>query len=262
MADPESGCAFLSNGTSTKKPMSIGHRLLLCGLLIWAAMPLAGLGETIALIGTGEVSGAFGPRFAELGHQVVYGSRTPDRPDVQELVRASGAGASAASPGEAAAQADIVMINVPWSVAEEVVLGLGDLAGKIVIDPINPRIVDDDGYRNYPTNTSNAERIQNLAPQSFVVKAFNTISADTMIDPDVLGHPVTIPIAGNDAAAKQTVAGLAEALGYEAIDVGPVRYAHIVEGFYLLRSNARDLLGTHYEYHLRRRENAAPQEIR
>ena len=236
--------------------------LLLSALLISTALPIAGRGETIALIGTGEVSAAFGPRFADLGHQVFYGSRTPDRPEVREMVRATGAGASAALPGEAAAQADIVMLNVPWSVAEDVVLGLGDLAGKIVIDPINPRIVDEDGYRNYPTYTSNAERIQNLAPQAYVVKAFNTISADTMINPDVLGHPVTIPIAGNDAATKRTVAELAEALGYEAIDVGPVRYAHIVEGFYLLRSNARDLQGTHYEYHLRRRENAAPQEIR
>ena len=241
---------------------SVFRSLLLSVLLVSTALPLAGRSETIALIGTGEVSEAFGPRFAELGHQVIYGSRTPDRPEVQEMVRATGTGASAALPDEAAAQADIVMINVPWSVAEEVVLGLGDLAGKIVIDPINPRIVDEDGYRDYPTYTSNAERIQNLAPQAFVVKAFNTISADTMIDPDVLGHPVTIPIAGNDPTAKQTVAALAEALGYEAVDVGPVRYAHIVEGFYLLRSNARDMLGDHFEYHLRRRETGVPQEIR
>lgn len=241
--------------------MAAYRSLLLSALLISTALPLAGRGETIALIGTGEVSAAFGPRFAELGHQVIYGSRSPDRPGVQELVRATGDGASAALPGEAAAQADIVMINVPWSVAEEVVLDLGALVGKIVIDPINPRIVDEDGYRNYPTYTSNAERIQNLAPQSFVVKAFNTISADTMIDPDVLGHPVTIPIAGNDPAAKRKVAALAEALGYEAVDVGPVRYAHIVEGFYLLRSNTRDRLGDHFEYHLRRRETAVPQEV-
>ena len=242
--------------------MAVSRSLLLSALLVLTALPLAGRSETIALIGTGDVSAAFGPRLAQLGHQVIYGSRTPDRPDVREMLQATGSGASAALPDEAAARADIVMINVPWSVAEEVVLGLGDLAGKIVIDPINPRIVDEDGYRHYPTYTSNAERIQNLAPRAFVVKAFNTISSDTMIDPDVLGHPVTIPIAGNDAAAKQTVAGLAEALGYEAIDVGPVRYAHIVEGFYLLRSNARDLLGDHFEYHLRRRETQVPQEIR
>ena len=242
--------------------MAVSRSLLLSALLVLTALPLAGRSETIALIGTGDVSAAFGPRLAQLGHQVIYGSRTPDRPEVREIVQATGSGTSAALPDEAAARADIVMINVPWSVAEEVVLGLGDLAGKIIIDPINPRIVDEDGYRNYPTYTSNAERIQNLAPQAFVVKAFNTISSDTMIDPDVLGHPVTIPIAGNDAAAKQTVAGLAEALGYEAVDVGPVRYAHIVEGFYLLRSNARDLLGDHFEYHLRRRETQVPQEIR
>ena len=242
--------------------MGVFRSLLLPALLLSAALPLASRGETIALIGAGEVSGAFGPRFADLGHLVIYGSRSPDRPQVRELVRATGNGASASLPDEAAAQADIVMINVPWSVAEEVVLGLGDLAGKIVIDPINPRIVDENGYRDYPTYTSNAERIQNLAPQAFVVKAFNTISADTMIDPDVLSHPVTIPIAGNDPTAKQTVAALAEALGYEAVDVGPVRYAHIVEGFYLLRSNTRDMLGDHFEYHLRRRETGVPQEIR
>ena len=214
------------------------------------------------MIGTGDVSRAFGPRFAELGHQVVYGSRTPERADVQEMVRITGDGASAALPADAAAQADIVMLNVPWSVAEEVMLGLGDLSGKIVIDPINPRVVDEDGYRNYPTYTSNAERIQNLAPRAFVVKAFNTISADTMVDPDVTGHPVTIPIVGNDVAAKETVIGLAQALGYEAVILGPVRYAHVVEGLYLLRTNARDLGGDHFEYHFRRRETAVPQTIR
>ena len=242
--------------------MSAHRCFTLIALLIWSVQPICGQAETIALIGTGDVSRAFGPRFAELGHQVVYGSRTPERADVREMVQATGDGASAALPADAAAQAVIVMLNVPWSVAEEVVLGLGDLSGKIVIDPINPRVVDEDGYRNYPTYTSNAERIQNLAPRAYVVKAFNTISADTMVDPDVTGHPVTIPIVGNDAAAKETVIGLAEALGYEAVDLGPVRYAHVVEGLYLLRTNARDLGGEHFEYHFRQRETAVPQTIR
>ena len=242
--------------------MSAHRCFTLIALLIWSVQPIFGQAETIALIGTGEVSRAFGPRLTELGHQVVYGSRTPERIDVLEMVQATGDGASAALPANAAAQADIVMLNVPWSVAEEVALGLGDLSGKIVIDPINPRVVDEDGYRNYPTYTSNAERIQNLAPRAFVVKAFNTISADTMINPDVLGHPVTIPVVGNDADAKATVIGLAEALGYEAVDLGPVRYAHVVEGLYLLRTNARDLAGEHFEFHFRRRETAVPQTIR
>ena len=167
--------------------MSAHRCFTLIALLVGSVQPIFGQAETIALIGTGDVSRAFGHRLAELGHQVVYGSRTPERADVQEMVQAAGDRASAALPADAAAQAEIVMLNVPWSVAEEVVLGLGDLPGKIVIDPINPRVVDEDGYRNYPTYTSNAERIQNLAPRPYVVKAFNTISADTMVDPDVTG---------------------------------------------------------------------------
>ncbi|MYF68659.1 MAG: hypothetical protein F4181_01190, partial [Proteobacteria bacterium] len=56
-------------------PIGVFRSLILSVLLISAALPLAGRGETIALIGTGEVSGAFGPRLAELGHLVIYGSR-------------------------------------------------------------------------------------------------------------------------------------------------------------------------------------------
>ena len=219
--------------------------------LSFVATPMGGSAETIAMIGTGELSRALGPRFAAIGHQVVYGSRSPDRPEVQELVTESGEGASATSPRDAASQASIVVIAVPWDVAEEVVLTLGDLAGKIIVDPINPRIISENGYREYPTYTSNAERIQNLAPRAHVVKAFNTMSRDTMTDPHLLGHPITVPLVGDDTAAKETVAEIIEALGYEPLDLGPVRYAHIVEGLYLLRLNARDMLGTEFEYHFR-----------
>jgi predicted dinucleotide-binding enzyme len=242
--------------------MSCKRSLIAATFMVSLALPLAGRAETIAIIGTGEVSKALGPRLAGLGHQVIYGSRSPEDADARELVRASGENASAAKPREAAAPATIVMIAVPWNVAEQVVVGLGDLSGKIIVDPINPRIVAEDGYRDYPTHISSAERLQALAPRAFVIKAFNTISTDSMRDPDLLGHPITIPLAGNDAAAKETVAQLVEALGYEAVDVGPVRYAHIVEGMYLLRSNARDLLEDHFEFHFRRRETPIPQEIR
>ncbi len=223
--------------------------------------PLSTLAETIAMIGTGEVSRALGPRLARLGHEVIYGSRSPDRPEVRALVAETGGGAFATTQREASVNADIVVIAVPWDVAEEVVLNLGDLAGKIIVDPINPRIVGEDGYRNFPTYTSNAERIQNLAPQAYVVKAFNTMSRDTMVDPDLLGHPITVPLAGNDPAAKETVAEIVEALGFETIDLGPVRYAHIIEGLYLLRSNSRDVLDIHFDYHFRRRPEALIQRV-
>ena len=216
-------------------------------LLAGLATPAGVSAEMIAMIGTGEVGSALGRRLASLGHKIVYGSRSPEREDVQALVAATGAGASAVTPAEAARQADIVLIGLPWDVAEDVVRGLGDLSGKIIIDPINPRIVGEDGFADYPTYTSNAERIQNLAPNAKVVKAFNTISVNTMIDPSVLGHPVTIPLVGNDAEAKAVVAEICEALGFETLDFGSVRYAHILEGLYLLRANSR-LYDQHFEW--------------
>jgi predicted dinucleotide-binding enzyme len=208
-------------------------------MLFSLTTPSTVLAETIAMIGTGAVGSALGPRFASLGHVIIYGSRTPDRADVQALVAATGGRASATTQAAAARDADIVVIAVPWTVAEQVVIGLGDLTGKIIIDPINPRVVGDDGVADYPTYTSNAERIQILAPGAKVVKAFSTISVDTMIDLTLVDHPVTIPLVGDDAEAKAIVAEICEALGFEAIDFGALRFAHVLEGIYLLRANAR-----------------------
>lgn len=222
---------------------------------IGIAAPIAVIAETVAVIGTGSVGAALGPRFASIGHQVIYGSRTPAREDVIALVEATGSGASAAIPIEAARDADIVIIAVPWTAAETVVLGLGDLSGKIIIDPINPRVVNDEGYADYPSHISMAEQIQALAPNAYVVKAFSTISADTMIDPTLVDHPITIPLVGNSTEAKQQIAGMLDQLGYDSIDFGPVRYAHIVEGLYLLRTNAR-LKDIYYEWNYPRSRRA------
>lgn len=217
-------------------------------LILGVAMSTVASAETIAIIGTGSVGSSLGPRFADIGHTVVYGTRTPDREDVQTLVKATANDASATSPAAAAQQADIVLLAIPWTVAEEVLVSLGDLSGKIVIDPINPRVVDEDGVRDYPSHISNAERLQALAPRSSVVKAFSSISADTMRDPGLVDHPITIPLVGNDPEAKRTVADICHELGFETIDFGHVRYAHIIEGLYLLRSNAR-LNDIYFEWH-------------
>jgi len=223
-------------------------------LCIALAAPAIVSAETIAVIGTGSVGSSLGPRFAEIGHTVVYGSRTPEREDVQALVAATSANASASTPSEAAKVSDIVLLAVPWNVAEDVLVSLGDLSGKIIMDPINPRVVNEEGWRDYPSYISNAERLQALAPRSMVVKAFSSISADTMRDPTIVDHPVTIPLVGNDADAKAVIAEICHQLGFETIDFGPVRYAHIVEGLYLLRSNARlDDIYFEWNYPVRKR---------
>lgn len=223
------------------------RRLAFSTLLLVFIAPSFVLAETIAVIGTGSVGSALGPRLADLGHTVVYGSRTPEREDVQKLLAATAGDASATMPPQAAQQADIILLAIPWSVAEEVLISLGDLSGKIIIDPINPRLVDDEGWRDYPTYVSNAERLQALAPRSSIVKAFSTFSSETMVDPGKLDHAVTIPMVGNDAEAKARVAEICQALGFETIDFGPVRFAHIIEGLYLLRANSR-LNGVNFEW--------------
>lgn len=206
--------------------------------------------ETIALIGTGNVAGALGPEFAMQGHDIVYGSRNPDRAEVRELVARTGGNAFATGQAEAAAQADIVVIAVPGNVAEQVVASLGDLSGKIIIDPTNRVGPGDDGFMMHTVATSNAELIQALAPDAYVVKAFNTLNYRTMIDPELSGGPVTIPLVGNNAEAKATVAALVEGMGLESIDLGPVRFAHVLEGMLVIWINGRSA-GTPYDYHLR-----------
>jgi len=209
----------------------------------------AATAETVALIGTGNVGAALGKRFAEQGHTIFYGSRDPASRDVRELVAATGHGASALTQAEAAAQADIVVLAVPWSAVEDVVRALPDLRGKIVVDPTNPRVTASDGFADYPIEDSNAERIARLAPGAQVVKAFSTLGTETMLDPSVAGGPVTVPIVGDDRAAKERVAALAREIGLEAVDVGPLRHARIIEGLHYLRANA---YGGRINYHLPR----------
>jgi predicted dinucleotide-binding enzyme len=194
--------------------------------------------DTIAIIGTGSVGCALGPEFAAQGHTVVYGSRTPDREDVLELVARTGEGATATSPREAAEQAYIVFLAVPGMMVKEITLGLGDLSGKIIIDPTNPLANGENGLK-HGVDTSNAEIIQTAAPDAFVVKAFNSLSWRTMVDPDSSGGPVSIPLTGNSAAAKAAVAELVEGMGLEAIDVGMVEDSRWVEGMLILWINNR-----------------------
>src|SRR5210317_1705537 len=209
------------------------------------------LADTIAVIGTGDVGGALGPKFAAQGHTIVYGSRDPERNKVKELVANTGEDASATTPADAAAQADIVVLAVPGLMVEEITRSLGDLSGKIIIDPTNP-LERRMNRLEHAVDTSNAEIIQAAAPDAYVVKAFNTLNWKTMVDPASAGGPVSIPLAGDNGRAKDKVADLVTGMGLEPIDVGPLRDARWVEGMLILWINNR--FGgkrPSFDYHLR-----------
>jgi predicted dinucleotide-binding enzyme len=231
---------------------SVLTRLVGRALLAALLLPLTAAAETIAIVGTGSVGGALGPEFAALGHTVVYGSRDPEQKKVADLVARTGRGASAGSPAEAAAAAQIVVLAVPGLLVEEITRGLGDLGGKIVIDPTNPLIWNEDGSIELAEGPSNSERIRDAAPGARVVKAFNTLNWRTMVDPGISGGPVSIPLAGDDEAAMRAVADLATGLGLEPVDVGPLTNARYLEGMAVLLLTNRLGDGPDFDFHLRR----------
>ncbi len=226
-----------------------------CGFFLLSVafvVPAAVSADTIAVIGTGQVGAALGPEFAALGHQIVYGSRDPARESVKELVARTGHSATATTPPEAAATADIVVLAVPGMMVEAVTRSLGDLSGKIIIDPTNPLVTREDGLMDLGVDTSNGEIIQAAAPDAYVVKAFNTLNWKTMVDPGSSGGPVSIPLVGDSVQAKAKVAELVEGMGLEPIDVGPVRHARYVEGMLILWINNQFVDGQPFDYHLRK----------
>jgi len=220
-------------------------------VFIFGVAPAAA--DTIAVIGTGKVGSALGTELAAEGHTIVYGSRDPTSETVRTLVEKSGANSRATFQSDAIKGADIVILAVPGLLAGDIAASLGDLSGKIIIDPTNPVQFSDGGIR-HGVATSNGELIQDAAPDAFVVKAFNALSWQYMIDPDASGGPITIPIVGNDADAKATVAKLIESLDLHAIDLGPIEHSRWVEGMAVLLINNNFGPLPAFNFHLRELE--------
>jgi predicted dinucleotide-binding enzyme len=185
--------------------------------------------QTVAVIGTGDMGDSLGPRFAELGYRVIYGSRNPDSDRVKALVKMTGENASATTQMEAAQQGDIVLTLVPWPAMETVAQNLGNLDGKIVIDVSMPYAQGEDGYPQHLLATSSAEMIQEWNPGAKVVKTFATLGSQVIDDPLVEGGIVTLPIASDYRDAKEKVAGIVAAMGLDPVDFGPLRMSRDIE---------------------------------
>jgi hypothetical protein len=193
------------------------------------------MAETVAVIGTGRVGSALGPRFAKLGFKVVYGSRTPEADRVQRLVGRTGGDASAATQREAARQAELILLAVPWDAAEQVIKSLGKLDGKIIMDATNALDLAEDGMLELSVDSSAGELIQSWAPGAYVVKTFNNVNDTVMADPGSIHGPVTVPLAGNDLKAKARVREIVTAMGFPTVDAGPIRMARVLEGMVVLK---------------------------
>jgi hypothetical protein len=190
----------------------------------------------IAIIGTGNVGGAIARGLKGKGHEVVLGARDPQAADVAAL--AAETGATAMAPAAAAAAGEVVILALPWGAAEGAVRALGDLAGKTVIDCMNPLgMVAGALGLMVGHSTSGGEIVQGWMPGAHVVKTLNQVGAEIMAKNDHLSHRPVMFMAGDDASAKAQVGVLLADLGFEALDAGDLTKSRLLEPFAMVWIN-------------------------
>jgi NADPH-dependent F420 reductase len=188
--------------------------------------------EKIAIVGAGNVGGNLGIRLAGAGYPVRFGTRSGS--GLTELLARCGGKAEVTSVTDATGWADVVFFAVPAKAVVDAVHGAGDLTGKIVVDCNNP-VGWDDGPTLGPVDEGSlTAAIAKAAPGARVVKAFNTFGAEFHLDPAIAGTAADVPMAGDDAGAKEVVAGIARQAGFSPLDAGPLRNARLLEALAVL----------------------------
>jgi NADPH-dependent F420 reductase len=185
----------------------------------------------IAIIGTGTVGGTLGRRFAALGHEVAFGSRS------NKAVKGGlPANAALRSVEDAAREADVIVLTVPGSAVLEVARSIAPASGKIVVDVTNPLVSGVGGLSLDvgPHGESGAELVAAALPQARVVKAFNQTGAENMANPLYDGAASVMFYAGDDKDAKGVVGELVRSLGFDAIDAGGLSRSRELEHLAML----------------------------
>lgn len=196
----------------------------------------------IAIIGTGNVGGAIARGLKGKGHAVTLGTRRPDDAEIRELTAQSGA--QSALPELAAREADVVVLALPWGAAEGAVRALGGLEGKTVIDCTNPLgMVNGVFGLTVGHTTSGGEIVQGWLPKAHVVKTLNQVGAEIMADNARMAHRPVQFMAGDHDGAKAQAAQVLAALGFEALDAGPLARARLLEPFAMVWINQAILRG-------------------
>jgi predicted dinucleotide-binding enzyme len=178
---------------------------------------------TIGLIGSGNIGSTVARLAVDAGYDVVLSnSRGPET--LADLVEKLGPRARAATAAEAAAAGEIAVVTVPLKNYRQV--PVEPLRGKVVIDT-NNYYPDRDGHiaELDDESTTTSELLQAHLPDSRVVKGFNNIYVDhlaTLARPSGDPDRSTLAIAGDDDAAKDSAVGFLDAIGYDALDVGPL----------------------------------------
>jgi len=185
----------------------------------------------ISILGTGKMGSAVGRQLAKCGYQVIFGSRDP----TASMDKFSGINnISIKNYSEAALSANVVVAAVPWSFALDLLKCLEDqLKGKVIVDLTNP-LSADISRLVVGGNDSAAEQIASLLPESHVVKAFNTITADNFPTPNLCGEAAQIFYCSDSEDAKEVARALITAAGYEQKNCGALSNARYIEAIAML----------------------------
>ena len=191
----------------------------------------------IGIIGSGDVARTLGSGFLKHGYDVMLGTRDPAK--LAEWARQNARG-RVGSFADAAKFADLAVLAVKGAAAAEAVRAAdpASLAGKVVIDATNP-IADAppvNGVLKFFTNLDESllEQMQHTFGSVRFVKAFNSVGAPCMVNPQFKGGRPTMFICGNDDAAKRTVTAILEQFGWETDDMGTVEAARAIEPLCML----------------------------
>ncbi|MFJ6214867.1 NADPH-dependent F420 reductase [Streptomyces sp. NPDC092296] len=180
--------------------------------------------------GTGPQGKGLAYRLARSGQRIVLGSRSAER--AEAAAAELGLGVRGADNATAARESDLVIVAVPWDGHGPTLESLrAELAGKIVVDCVNPLGFDKQGaYALRPEEGSAAQQAAALLPDSRVTAAFHHLSAVLLQDPEVEQIDTDVMVLGDDRAATDTVRALADRIpGMRGIYAGRLRNAHQVE---------------------------------
>ncbi|QES50391.1 NADPH-dependent F420 reductase [Streptomyces venezuelae] len=180
--------------------------------------------------GTGDQGRGLAYRLARAGQKVIIGSRAAER--ARTAADELGLGIEGADNAECARRSDVVIIAVPWDGHAKTLESLrGELAGKLVIDCVNPLGFDKQGaYALKPEEGSAAQQAAALLPDSRVTAAFHHLSAVLLQDESIEEIDTDVMVLGESRADTDLVQALCARIpGMRGVFSGRLRNAHQVE---------------------------------
>ena len=188
----------------------------------------------VGILGSGLMGGKLGTIFARAGHEVVF-SYARSEQKLKKLARDAKGKARAGTPGEAAREADALLLAVHWSRVDDVLKQAGDVSGKVIVSCSLPMNADDTGLVIAHTS-SGAEELARKLPKARVVAAFQTVPSEVLFGVYEARRKARRPslVYCGEESGKGVAAELIRDVGFDPVDAGPLQIARYTEAFALL----------------------------